>query len=185
MKSRPTILAAICCLPIVFGCANRASDEAAQIAAAGSRYMAAGQFSDAYSKFQQAAELRPEVAEYHVGAGMAAAKLGKKEEAAKQYGGAEQILARQAQHDPERVDDEAMVLVLLGRTADATGELKAGAKRFPNSRKLERLASDPASFIAGLRPYSVGSVESNGAANGSQPTRPETNRTSSAAGPRR
>lgn len=177
-------LTAICCLPILFGCARDPSYEAARLAAASYRDMAAGKFRDAWTSFQQAVDLRPDVVQYRVGAGKAAAKLGNEAEAAKQYSAAEQILARESQQPAQDVQDHAIVLVLLGRSAEATRVLKEGAERFPGDGNLRYLASHPASFIAGLREYSVGSVEPQGGVNGSQPIRAETNATSGAAGSR-
>jgi tetratricopeptide (TPR) repeat protein len=185
MISRLMLLVAVFCLAFLGACGHRAGDQAARLAAEASRDMVDHRFENAFQKMERAADLRPDVAEYHVGLGMAAARLGIMDVAAKQYASAEGILARQAEHDPERVDDYAMVVALLGRTEEAKGILTEGLRRFPDSPNLQKAVSAPDAILTGTRQYSIRDVERDGPANGSQPIHSMTNSTSSVAGSRR
>jgi len=119
MVDRLMLLVTVLCLAFLGACGHRAGDQAARLAADANWDMAEHKFQDAFQNMEQAADLGPDVTEYHVGLGMAAVRLGRTDVAAKQYGSAEGILAREAEHDPERVDDYAMVVALLGRTEEA------------------------------------------------------------------
>jgi tetratricopeptide (TPR) repeat protein len=153
--SRPIIILWLCSVGFLAGCANRASDQAARLAAEASHDMVEHRFDDAFHKFEKAAALRPDVAEYHVGSGMAAVKIGELEVATTHYLAAEAILSVQSARDPERVDDHAMVVALLGRGEEAKRILKDGVQRFPDAEMLQKLAGAEVSFLDELRQYSV------------------------------
>jgi hypothetical protein len=78
---------------------------------------------------------------------MAAVQLEKLEIAARHYLSAQAILSVQSQNDPERVDDHAMVVALLGRPEEAKRILKNGAQRFPDAEMLQKLAGAHLSFL--------------------------------------
>ncbi len=153
--NRPIIILWLCSVGFLAGCTNRTSDQAARLAADASHYMVERRFDDAFQKFEKAAALCPDVAEYHVGAGMAAVKIGELEVAARHYLAAEVILSVQSTRDPERVDDHAMVVALLGRPEEAKRILKDGVQRFPESEMLQKLAGAEVSFLEELRQYSI------------------------------
>jgi Flp pilus assembly protein TadD len=153
--SRPIIFLCLFSVGFFAGCAKPGSDQVAQLAAEASHDMIENRFEAAFYKLQEAAASRPDVAEYHVGAGMAAVRLGKLEVAARHYLAAEAILSVQSAGDPERVDDHAMVVALLGRPEEAKRILKDGAQRFPDAEMLQKLAESPGSFLDDLRQYSV------------------------------
>lgn len=183
MKACVKILATICVLFSLVGCAQRTDERAARLAAEAAQRLNENRFEDAYQKMRQAADLRPDTAEYQVGLGMAAVKLRNKEAAAEAYAKAERILAREVRHDPDRIDDHATVLVLLGRIEDAKRILREGYERFPDSKTLRQIASDPAVFFAGLQPYSIENIEPAGAAKESWANHLETNSAPRATGP--
>lgn len=124
---------------------------------------------------RQAADLRPDTAEYQVELSMAAVKLGNEEAAAEAYAKVERILAREAWRNPDKIADHATVLALLRRIEDAKRILREGCERFPDSQTLRQIAPDPAVFFAGLQPYAIENIEPSGLAKESGATHSETN----------
>ena len=157
-------------------CRKQDGTEAAQLASFGSVALQKGEWQQAYDLLARASALRPSVAEYHTGAGMAAVKLGRTDVAERHYDTAAQILAKQAMTDPERVDDYALLLGLLGRHEEATTVLKDGAERFPDAQMLEQLAKTPDPFAEAVSEYGIKKTEQQGggysppAARSAQPT---------------
>jgi tetratricopeptide (TPR) repeat protein len=164
MVARFMLLVTVSCLPFLGACGHGAGDQAARLSAEGYRDMAGNRFEDAFQKLERAVDLRPDVADYHIGLGMAAARLGKMDVAEKQYVSAEGILAREAEHDPERVDDQVFILALLGRPAEARHALSNGLVRFPDSRTIQQLDGSRDSLLAvrelpEWRQYAITNVE--------------------------
>jgi len=165
MIARFMLLVTVSCLPFLGACGHRAEDQAAGLSEDANRDMAENRFEEAFQKLERAVDLRPGVADYHIGLGMAAARLGKMDVAAKEYASAESILAGEAEHDPERVDDHVLILALLGRPAEARHALSNGLVRFPDSRTIQQLDASRDSLLAvresaEWREYAITNVES-------------------------
>jgi hypothetical protein len=122
-------------------------DPAARLSAEASWDMVEGRFDDALKKMQQAVAIRSDVAEYHVGCGMAAARLGKMKLAAEHYASAEAIFAPQAEKDPNGVLSHAFVAALMGSPEKATMILSTGIQRFPDSDLLKRVGASADSIF--------------------------------------
>lgn len=103
----------------------------------------------------KAQQADPNVAEYLVTAGFASVKLGDRKAATKYYEKALPILMKESQKDPERVDDLAMVLYLLGREYDALAALEGGVARFPANAQLKETRKNYKTLFNGFAPYSV------------------------------
>lgn len=132
---------------------------AGKLASEGSFAMNDGDFEGAFQKMERASIVKPNVAEYHVGAGMAAIKLSKLNDAIRHYQSADQILSVQSASDPERVDDHALVLFLLERDQQALDVIQSGIKRFPESAMLKRLATNTNSFAEMAQEFGIRNTE--------------------------
>ena len=142
MKLRTISFAVLAAASLCGICACTDAKEAAKLASSASADLNAAQFSDALRKLERASELQPDVAEYHVGAGMAALKLDMSDLAERHLRSAERILATEATKDPDRVGDYAMVLAFLGRRGDANKAIRSGSERFPDADNLVKLGTD-------------------------------------------
>lgn len=150
-----TVVIAVSAILTTTSCQKRHKAEAAQLAVSGSAALQKEEWQSAYDQFERAAVLRPSVPEYHTGAGMAAAKLGRFDVADRHYAAAEQILVPEARTDPERVDDLALLLALRGRHKEAAGALKDGSERFPAAKSLQILATQTNSFQGMVLQYGI------------------------------
>ena len=110
-----------------------------ELAAEASRAMADGNPQQAVNLLQQAVEQRPDVAEFHVGLGMAYEQTGNQPAAESAYEQA-LILLKQQQaepgHDEQDMLNTMFVLHLLGRDEEVRQRLQAARQQFPESRAL-------------------------------------------------
>ncbi len=118
--------------------------------------MSAGNYSEAFKHLDEAVRLRPDVAEYQMSLGMAAIKTGDKATATVHYETARRILAREAETDPDRVDDYAMVMTLLAQQESARDVIQDGLKRFPESENLKALSGATDQLLKTWSEFSIG-----------------------------
>jgi Flp pilus assembly protein TadD len=145
------------CLAItICGCNQPPADRAAELARTASHEMNAGKYSEAFEHLEEAVILKPKVADYHVGLGMAAIKLGNKDAANEHYVKARLILSREAETDPDRVDDYAMIMTLLAQPETARDIIRDGSKRFPDSETLKTLSASPERFVEAWTEFVIG-----------------------------
>lgn len=159
MIRRALTLVALPMLLILKGCGRDDADDALRLASEASFDLVEDRFDEAFQKLEHAVILRPDVAEYHTGLGIAAVRLGRLAVATQQYESAERILSREAEDDPERVDDHVLILALLGRAEEAKQALSNGLARFPDSQTLQRLDSAHGSLLAGFSEFAITKVE--------------------------
>ncbi|NLX24593.1 MAG: hypothetical protein GXY61_01340 [Lentisphaerae bacterium] len=143
MKTISCIAILTAMLATANSCRKQDDTEAAQLASFASVALQKGEWQQAYDQLVRASALRPSVAEYQTGAGMAAVKLGRMDVAETHYDTAAQILAKQAMDDPERFCDYALLLGLLGRYEEAITVLKDRPERFLDAQMLQPLAKEP------------------------------------------
>ena len=111
-----------------------------QYAAEAAVAMSRGDYAAARAALEEAVALKPDFAEALVGLGNACAMLGDAPAARKAYERAlklhEQRYAREG-HDPNQLQQQVHVLLLLGREAAARDLLADGLKRHPESKELQ------------------------------------------------
>lgn len=139
------------------GCSPKlkTSDRAAKLASEASLLMSKDDFAGAKPKLIMASELDPECAEYHVGAAICAVKLGDSVLARKHYANARNILAKQTNDNPERVDDYLMLLICLGEKDEAKKQLKKSEKQFPQNLTIKAFAESFDTIADGLTEFRV------------------------------
>ena len=124
---------------------------AQELAREASSAMQASNYAVAKELMLEAVSLRPDVVEYQVGVAMAALEQQEPETARAHWELALVLIAPQSDVDPEKVDDHVMILVALGREAEARSLIQDAYQKFSDSEAMQALYLNREEFITGLK----------------------------------